>query len=331
MTTKIICLTPIKNEAWILKLFLESTSLWADHIIILDQNSQDESIKIAMSFPKVTLIKNLSNVYNESDRQKMLIDEARKIAGEKILIALDADESLTANSVNSLEWEIIKKLDPGTIIKFDWVNLLPKKGVYWLGQYKMPFGFVDDGSEHVGVAIHSPRIPISPNKPEYFPKDIKVMHFQYADWERMQSKHRWYQCWEHIKDPKRSAIGIYRQYHHMYSIKKPQFKSIPDEWLNEYKKFNIDYSNIAKEKFYYWDYEIISLFNKYGLKFFSKIDIWDFDWAEVAKSSKSNKLNSFGDPRTKLEKLLNKCLERTQPYMSNYVLKVIDRMFRIFF
>ena len=29
---KIICLTPVKNEEWILRRFLRLASLWADHI-----------------------------------------------------------------------------------------------------------------------------------------------------------------------------------------------------------------------------------------------------------------------------------------------------------
>ena len=58
-----VVLTPVRNEAWILRAFLEATSLWADHIIIADQMSTDGSREIARSFPKVTLIDN--------DRQEM--------------------------------------------------------------------------------------------------------------------------------------------------------------------------------------------------------------------------------------------------------------------
>lgn len=325
---KIICLTPVKNEGWILKEFLESTSLWADYIIVADQGSTDKSLEIIKLFPKVILIDNKSKTFNEPERQKLLLTEARKIEGENILIALDADESLTANSINNPEWEIIKKLKPGTIIKFDWVNVLPKKGTYWLGLYKMPFGFVDNGSEHVGKIIHSPRIPTPPNSPEYFAKEIKVMHFQYADWERMKSKHRWYQCWEIINNPNRSIIAIYRQYHHMYSVKK--FQNIPDEWFKYYKINNINYDNIQGSDFYYWDYEIIKLFDKYGLAFFSKLDIWDINWNEVAKKNNPDSTKTYNDQRTKFEKIISLYLIKTQPWMNMFIFKVIDRIPRIF-
>ncbi len=42
----LICLTPIRNEAWILERFLQCASLWADYIIIGDQNSDDGSREI---------------------------------------------------------------------------------------------------------------------------------------------------------------------------------------------------------------------------------------------------------------------------------------------
>lgn len=328
--SKIICLTPVKNEAWILKKFLVTTSLWADHIIIADQNSTDGSIEIAQAFPKVILIRNTSKYFNEPERQKMLINEARKIEGDNILIALDADEILTADSINNPEWNIIKELDKGTVISFVWANLLPLKNIYWTAPNKMQFGFVDDGSVHAGTVIHSTRIPVPQDKKEYYPVNIKVMHFQYANWERMKSKHRWYQCWELINSPKRSIIGIYRQYHHMYAIKKSQFKNIPNEWFSEYKKMSLDFSDMAVEKFYYWDYEVISLFKKYGLSFFSRIDIWDIDWNEVIVEDNNIKKNIFQDPRNIYDKLILRWLAKTQYHSNSLFIKIVDKILKIF-
>ena len=36
-----VVMTPVRNEAWVLKAFLEATSLWADYIIVADQMSTD--------------------------------------------------------------------------------------------------------------------------------------------------------------------------------------------------------------------------------------------------------------------------------------------------
>ena len=53
-----IVMTPVRNEAWVLRAFLETTSLWADYIIIADQMSTDGSREIAKSYEKVILIDN---------------------------------------------------------------------------------------------------------------------------------------------------------------------------------------------------------------------------------------------------------------------------------
>ena len=97
----IICLTPVKNEAWILERFLRCASLWADHIIVADQASEDGSREIAQRFEKVTLIRNESSDYSEAARQRLLIAQPhREIAGPRLLVALDADDCLTANYID---------------------------------------------------------------------------------------------------------------------------------------------------------------------------------------------------------------------------------------
>ena len=124
----IVCLTPVKNEAWILERFLKCASLWADHIIIADQASDDGSRDIARSFKKVQLIENSANVFNEPERQKLLIEAARAIPGQKLLIALDADEFLTANFLGSRDWELVMRAVSGTVINFQWACVLPDRG-----------------------------------------------------------------------------------------------------------------------------------------------------------------------------------------------------------
>lgn len=68
----VICLTPIRNESWILDMFLKATSLWADHIILADQMSTDGSREIAKKNSKVILIDNNSETFNEPERQRLL-------------------------------------------------------------------------------------------------------------------------------------------------------------------------------------------------------------------------------------------------------------------
>lgn len=254
--------------------FIQSASLWADHIIIADQYSDDGSIEIAKKYEKVIFIENKSKEFNEPERQKLLINEARKISGKKLLIALDADEFLSANAWETLEWQEMLNSPEGTIFKFKWPFIYKDFNKYWSGEKaSMPFAFMDDGAEHRGEKIHSTRIPYPENAKIKEINEFVVMHYQFTDWERMQSKHRWYQCYERINFPKKSVIDIYRMYHHMDLIEEKNMKEIPNEWFENYINYEIDIKNIIKEKEYRWDKEVDRFIEEYGEKYFKNIEL----------------------------------------------------------
>ena len=323
----IICLTPIKNEAWILDRFLKCASLWADHIIIADQASTDGSREIALRYPKVTLIENSSPDFNEPERQKLLIDAARQFPEPRLLIALDADEFLTANVTDSLEWATVLEAPVGSIIQFDRAEILPGIRSYWIQPYSsFNFGFLDDGSQHVGEKIHSPRVPNPPLAPIISLREIKIMHYQFTDWNRMRSKHRWYQCWERLNRPERRAAQVYRQYHHMYAVSKSEIHALPKEWLSGYEQQKIDMTSVKQEQIYRWDKEVLDLFDKYGSKTFRKEAIWDVNWPELLqKSGNNDSAVDCRDPRNFLDKAIHSWLRNSQPEHTKLRIKFIDR------
>jgi hypothetical protein len=323
---KVICLTPVKNEAWILDRFLKCASLWADHIIIADQQSDDGSREIACSHPKVILIDNPSSTYSELERQKVLLDAARQIPGPRLLIALDADEILSANFMNSPEWKTVLQAPVGTVIQFQWANLLPDLRSYWEVNERN-YGFMDDGSEHFGTKIHSPRIPIPAQAPAIVVRDIKVLHYQYTDWERMKSKHRWYQCWERLNQPWRRAIDIYRQYHQMDVLPHSQIRPLPREWLSGYEQQGIDVTSVCREGVFWWDRQILDLLGKHSPETFKREAIWDVDWSALSK-----KINPDGssvdyyDPRSKFNQYVHQWLRKTQPIHSRRDIRLIEKV-----
>lgn len=322
----VICLTPIKNEAWILERFLKCASLWADHIIVADQGSNDNSREIASGFQKVILIENSSSTYSEVHRQKLLIDAARQIPGPRLLIALDADEMLTANFNDSPEWQSVLEAPKGTVIRFEWANLMPGISSYWSPGYNLPLGFMDDGTEHVGEKIHSARIPLPASAPTLALQRIKVLHYQYTIWERMESKHRWYQCWERLNNCERTPVNIYRQYHHVHAIPSAQIQSLPDEWLRGYEKQGIDMTATYKEEMFWWDIEVLEWLDKYGPSKFRREAIWDIDWQSLSqKKSLQKKSDNYRDPRNKFERLIqSRWLPKTQKYKDKYLVSLID-------
>ena len=323
---KIICLTPVKNEEWIIDKFLRCASLWADIIIIADQQSSDKTKEISQSFQKVIYIENKSNDFSEKNRQSLLINEARKIKGSKVLITLDADEIFTAESLNNSEWDLFKNAEPGTVFRFRFMNITPDFKYYWCPDYYMPWGFVDDGKQHLGKEIHSFRVPLNDISKNIFLKEIKVMHFQYTDWERMQSKHRWYQCWERVNNPDKSSIQIFRGYNHMYAIKKNELNPVPDEWFSYYLQNGIDLKDIKIESDYYWDRQVLDYFKKYGTAFFKRIDLWYINWKEVALKYGYTDLEDFRYPQNIMDRLVLFWLKKTQYNHKNILVRIIDKI-----
>ena len=307
----IICLTPVKNEAWILERFLACASTWADHIIVLDQNSDDGSPDIARKFPKVHLMENKTPHYDESGYRLRLFEEARKFPGPRLLIGLDADEVISANHLHSPEWRTMLNIPLGSCIAFDLVQLMPDMEHCWISPEGI-FGFMDDGSPHAGEKIHAPRTPQPEKAPWLCLKELKVLHYQYSDWDRMLSKHRWYQCWETLNMPQSSPYGLYRKYHHMDSVRPDEIQPVLAQWLQGYIERGIDMSSLNKDPIYRWDQEVMGFFQNHGTTYFSKLDLWDIDWVQAAHFWGLEKPEDFGDPRSFVEKAMHKWLRRSQ-------------------
>ncbi|MBM3706994.1 MAG: glycosyltransferase family 2 protein [Actinobacteria bacterium] len=327
----VICLTPVRNESWILDKFLSSSSIWADYIIISDQGSDDNSRDIAKKYEKVKLISNAYKDYNEFIIRQVLFEEAGKIKGGKILIALDADEFFTPDLFFSDEWEKVLTSNPGTVIKSKFVNLLPDLQYYWFGPMDLPWGFIDDNSKYLAGKIHTNRIIYPEGANVLLLEKIKVMHFQYTDWNRMESKHRWYQCWERINNPQKSSVRIFRPYHHMYAVKNSELKKIPGEWFDYYKKSGIDLAVVNKYKYYYWDKLVLDYFNKYGTHFFKREDIWYINWETKARDYGYKDTNKYKDPRNFFLKIVHFWLRRTQYNHKNIFIRAVDKILVKFF
>lgn len=268
MERKIVVLTPVKNEAWILPLYCATTSLWADHIVIVDQHSTDGSREIVSRFPKVTLVDNDSLDLDENCRDTILVNKARELVGTNgILFRIDADEIFTPN-FDSEDWLSIRQSKAGTVWRFPWFQIYPGFKSFW--QFYHTYGaFVDDGREFVphGV-IHARAMFSAASEDELkITQNIGVLHFQFVDWKRMQSKHRYYQCFEHVTFPTKSAIEIFRIYHWMYDSDLP-LEAIPSDWIEDYKKLGVDIKDVSFENDYWWDKKIDAYFAEYSPEYF---------------------------------------------------------------
>lgn len=329
--TKIICLTPTKNEEWILDTFLQCASIWADHIIVADQHSTDDTRRIAAKYEKVVLVDNNSQTYNEPERQKLLIDTARAIPCDKrILIALDADEILVGD-LGFLRSDEFLSLPPGTVLTFDWLNVLDNGQKYWASKNAVPFGYVDDGMEHSGPTIHSIRIPSPPAPKYHYMVRNPVLHLQYIDWNRMKSKHRWYECFETIEYPEKSALAIYRRYHHMYAIAPDLIKRVDPQWLETFREKKIDPFAYRGEDYYRWDCEVLDLIRKYGALRFAKLDIWDCDWRKIALRINPVATDIPRNPYPLLNRVVIRYAKCTQQWSSSRFVRLLDKLISLLY
>lgn len=323
-----ICLTPTRNESWIIRPFTRAAHTWADHIIVADQSSSDDTFSQLQSLPGVTAVVNDSPGYDENYRQKLLLKHARQVPGKRLLVGLDADEALSANALQSKDWERIDQAKPGTIVRFRWVNILPGFTQAWIPPNLIPCGFIDDGSEHVGKAIHSARVPHPEGAPTLDLDDIVVLHFQYVAWERMESKQRWYQAWEFASRKAMSPLQIFRQYNHMRgSWNQAEIFSVRPEWFAAYEQRGIDFRALKSEPMTWWDKEIVRMLRELGPAHFRKIAIWERDWNAALAADSAPPLD-LADPRSGWEKYVHRKLKQTQGNRGDLSVRVFEHLLR---
>lgn len=320
-----IVMTPVRNEAWVLRSFLETTSLWADYIIIADQMSTDGSREIAKSYEKVILIDNKNPEFNEAERQAMLVAKAREVAAgrDTLLWGLDADEVLAANFRETEDWNHIMNSVPGDVFCFKWAEICPNQKEYWLSPTTYyPWLFYDDGKEPHGNYVrnmHSMRIPYPiEEKQIYYVDDFRVLHFAYLNQHRVASKRRFYQFvdWEMNH---RHSIVLSRSY--TQTKKGEQVLPLPDEFLYHENEYGFDLlklvdTNVAK---CYMDDYIVERLSRHSMKVLRKLDIWD----EVFLTS-----YQLDDPQRKVDKWVHSYLRKTAMTKDKKAIRLIDKVLK---
>ena len=289
---QLICLTATKNEDWIIRLFLEIMSHVADHIIILDQNSTDNTREICREFRKVILIENVSDVFNEPERQKILIDKARELfPGDRLLLTFDADDIPSANILYSKEWkDIVDNIKPGVAVNLQNVCLYNSPYEFRTnskvikGLSYIPYAMWDNNKLHTGEKIHTHRIPYDRNISPIKLTDVVSMHYQFADKNRALSKQRWYMCYERVTFKEESPFEIGRRYDWtIRQLHRWRPRKSPIEWTKGWEDLGINLNNYKKQEYFWWTWDVLRYFQIYGEGFFKDLPIWDYDWEKARK------------------------------------------------
>ena len=312
-----IVMTPVRNEAWVLRAFLENTSQWADYIIIADQMSTDGSREIAKEYEKVILIDNTNPEFNEAERQSMLIAKAREVAAgrDTLLWGLDADEILAANTFETEDWKHILNSQKGDVFWFKWAEICPDKKHYWLSPTTYyPWLFHDDGKEPHGNYVrnmHSMRIPYPiEEKQMYYVNDFRVLHLAYLNRFRVQSKRRFYTLvdWELNH---RSPISLSRNY---AQIKNEEIIcSLPEDFI----RFSFDIWSLVNctDPECWMDLYVKNHLSRYPLGQTRKLPIWDDTFCNSV---------SLKDPRKALDRWIHSYLAKTQKRKKHVLVRLMD-------
>ncbi len=323
--TNVICVLPSRNESWILPHFFECASLWADFIILGDHLSVDDTASVAQRYEKVRLVPLHDTGIDRGLRRKILLEEARRIPGERLIFSIDADEMLSANSLASREWELMLNAQPGTRFRLDWLEVLP--GLHKAALSQKLIAFKDDGTPYVGTTKHEPPIPATSGEIVHL-REIKLLHYILIEPERMFSKHRWNKCFEIVELGKRPwSMCIMYQDRKIKHYDSPII-SVRDEWVNGYEwleEYRGNRDPISKS--YWYDEQVLDYFDKYGIDRFRKLNIWDVDWNQ--KAQLLGRGGNYGDPRSVAEIWMHKFIERHREELKmkrRFKWKAIDKI-----
>lgn len=327
-----IVMTPTRNEAWMIRAFLECNGLWADYIIICDQMSIDGTREIISEYIdkwkeengkcKVIKIDNTNPEFNEAERQGMLVAKAREVAAgrDTLLWGLDADEILPANWQETADGKHILNSVKGDVFCFKWAQVAPDMKHYGDSIY-FPWLFHDDGVEPHGNYVrkmHSMRIPYpKEEKQVYYVKDFRVLHLGGIDPLRVAAKCRFYLFvdWENNHSNMVQLSRIYYR-HRIENIDFDMSYMLEDESI----AFEKDVWTLVEvgANHTWLDNYIHERLNKYPMEQLRKLDIWDEEFLKNYK---------IKDPRRWIDKLVHTYLHKTQKHQ-NIIVRGIDKVLK---
>jgi glycosyltransferase involved in cell wall biosynthesis len=274
---KIITLIPFKNEAAFLQTSISSVKPFSDEIIVIDDNSTDESCEIAKKLGAFVYNNNdlIDYGWSELSIRRKLLNLGREHGGTHF-VCLDADEAISSNFKNNLK--IIESLKPGEKILMQWLAMW--KSLYdfrddssvWSNNFK-DFIFFDDGKvDFPDVWMHTQRTPGVDCGHYKIPQNIgAVLHFQFSHWDYFQIKQSWYRCSELIKFNGNDKYSINVKYKITLDDNNFFVNKVKESLISEIIFPELD--EIYKQS--NWRLiQIESWFRKYGINFFDGIDIW---------------------------------------------------------
>lgn len=346
---KIIVYIPVKNDAWFIENAILSSTKWADHVFVLDENSTDGSHDIYKRLEG--LIKNLTIIYNRpkfdfntSDMRNYALNMVREFEGENLIFELHADEVMSSQILTpKIKNDLLEQAPIGSAIMFPWINLWEKPFLYrndksiW-SNTKGWFAYRDDRKVRFeGAAFHGSRAPESFLKKKVEFNRLNVLHFQFLNLSMERSKQALYQIFERNHYPKKNVEHINKIYACAYDERQINLVPLAKEHYQSWLDLGIPIDNIYPNEGFNWrDLEVLKNFKKNGVKKYKDLNIWNIDWEQ--KRAMAKKLypdstipaTSIIDPRDFSTKLAHSFLMKYQTYpfwRLNFFKLIIQKIF----
>lgn len=303
---KIVALTPVKNEEWILPTYISSMNKIADEIIILDDNSTDRTSEILKNENITVIVPQISDKVNMSQKRLLLLEEGRKRGGTHF-IWLDTDESFDSNFLQYGK-EIITKLEPGQKITLPWITLwksIEQERIDGVWKENFKDVIVCDIPEYTfqNKDLSEGRTQGPNDKVIHLKRDQgTILHFQFLNFEDVQAKQAWYRCIELLQS-KRSARKINNMYAIGLDTSDVKVEKTPSEWFTS---ITLPHQESNKKKWYIED--MVRMFNERNILTFEPLQIWhirDLKKMFIEKIGRSPKSRTFPSWIIKLNNVKN--------------------------
>lgn len=141
----------------------------------------------------------------------------------------------------------------------------------------------------------------------------------------MLNKWRFYAFVSHVNEPNISTISLNRQYAYLNPSKEEKQLPIPQSFFDYYQKQGIEVlkSLNLNESFFWYDEQVLSYFNQYGIERFRYLDLWNPDWVSAMQLH-----YPFKAPKSIFTSLLFAYLRLTQQYRDTILVRAIDKLLK---
>lgn len=330
--SKLIVVTPVKNDGWFVENVIRHTVKWADYVFVADESSDDGSHDIYRNLEKE--YGNLKIIYdrpkfdfNGPDSRNYYLDLARSFDGENIIFEIHADEIMSAEILKQENRDkLLESMSVGGALMLPWVNLW-KSPFYFRNDKSMWsnaktwIGYRDDRKvKFEGAVFHGSRAPEAFLKNRVDIDFLQVMHYQFVNLSIERSKQALYQIFERNHHPNKNVEYINKTYAVAFDEREVMLEKLDEKHYKSWLKMGIKIDNeYPKEGFNWRDAEVLKNFKRHGVGKYKNLNIWYIDWE--AKRKKAIEMGykevpdfEIIDPRDLSTKLAHEFLMRYQIY-----------------